>query len=92
MPPNKNLGSKILLPGNSVIKVISWKNKPVFTEIILLHINRTKFNLAKGIINAFDQMEFCLVIKLTMDGNLAIILPPMFATRYDSFASTFYTR
>ena len=33
--PAKNVGSKKLLPGNSVIKVISWKNKPIFTEITL---------------------------------------------------------
>ena len=26
--PAKNVGSKQLLPGNSVMKVISWKKKP----------------------------------------------------------------
>ena len=32
------MGSKRLLPGNSVKKVIFWKNKPIFTEIIFLLI------------------------------------------------------
>ena len=32
----ENVGSIKLLPGNSVLKVISGKNKPVFTEINLL--------------------------------------------------------
>ena len=32
----KNVGSKKLLPKNSVMKVISWKNNPFFTEMTLL--------------------------------------------------------
>ena len=32
--------SRKLLSGNSVMKVISWKNKPIFTEIILLLIRQ----------------------------------------------------
>ena len=36
--PAKNVSSKRLLPGNSVIQVITWKNKPIFTEIFLLLI------------------------------------------------------
>ena len=51
------------------MEVISWKNKPVFAEIILLLIRQNTFHMVKGIINAFDHMEFCLVIDLTMDGN-----------------------
>ena len=39
-------------------------------------------------INAFDHMEFCLVINLTMGGNWADIWPPIVATRYVSFATT----
>ena len=35
LPPVKNVVSKKLLPRNSVMKVISWKNKPIFTEITL---------------------------------------------------------
>ena len=35
-----NVGSKKLLPGNFVMKVISWKNKLIFTEIILLFIGQ----------------------------------------------------
>ena len=42
LPPVINLGSKKLLPGNSVMKIISWKNKPIFTEIILLLIRQNK--------------------------------------------------
>ena len=48
--------------------------------------------MVKGVIRAFDQMEFCLVIDLPMDGNQVVIWPPMFATRYVRFATTFYTR
>ena len=40
LPPVKNVGSKKLLPGNSVLKVISWNNKPIFNEIILLFIRQ----------------------------------------------------
>ena len=36
----KIVGSKKLLPGISPMKVISWKNMPVFTEIILLLIRK----------------------------------------------------
>ena len=38
--------------------------------------------MVKGIINAFDHMEFCLVINLTMCGNLAVTWLPMLATRF----------
>ena len=48
--------------------------------------------MVKGIINAFDYMEFCLVIDLTMDGNQVVIRTPMFATRCVSVATAFYTR
>ena len=41
-----------------------------------------------SIINAFDLMEFCLVINLTMGGNWAVIWPPIIATRYVNFATT----
>ena len=40
LQPVKKLGSKKLLPGNSVKKVISWPNKPIFTEIVLLFIRQ----------------------------------------------------
>ena len=40
LPPVKNVGSERLLHGNFVMKVISWKNKPIFTEIILLFIRQ----------------------------------------------------
>ena len=60
MSPVKNGGCKKLLPGNSVKKVPSWKNKPIFTKLILLFIT-----------NAFVHMEFSLGIKLTMCDNQA---------------------
>ena len=66
------------------MEVIPLKNMPIFTEIILL-----KFRMVKGIINAFDQMELCFVINLTKDGNWAITWPPIYATGYVSFATTF---
>ena len=40
LPPVENVVSKKLLPLNSVMKVISWKNKPNFTEITLLAIRQ----------------------------------------------------
>ena len=48
--------------------------------------------MVKGIINAFDHMELCLVINLTKGGNWTILQPPIFATGFVSFATTFYTR
>ena len=48
--------------------------------------------MVKGIINAFDHTEWCLVINLTKSGNWAVSQPPIFATGYVSFATTFYTR
>ena len=35
------------------------------------------------------NMELCFVINLTKDGNWAITRPPIFATGYVSFATTF---
>ena len=46
--------------------------------------------MVKGIINAFDLMEFCLVINLTMAGNQAVTWSPVIAARYVSFATTVY--
>ena len=48
--------------------------------------------MVKGIINAFDHMEFCLVINLTMGGNQAVTWPPVVATMHVSFATTLNTR
>ena len=36
--------------------------------------------MVKGIINAFDHMELCLVINLTKGGNWAITLSQIFDT------------
>ena len=44
--------------------------------------------MVKDIINAFDHMEFCLVINLTMGGNQAVTWQPIIATRYVSSATT----
>ena len=74
------------------MEVISWKTNPIFTEINLLFKDITQFYMVKGIINAFDHMEFCLVINLTMGGNQAVTWPPIIATRYVSFATTLNTR
>ena len=46
----------------------------------------------KGIINAFDHMEFCLVINLTISGNQAVTWPPITAIRYVNFATTLNSR
>ena len=46
--------------------------------------------MVKGIINAFEHMELYFVINLTKDGNWAITRPPMFATGYVCFATTFF--
>ena len=42
--------------------------------------------MAKDIINAFDHMEFSLVINMKMGGNWAVTRPSIFATRYVSFS------
>ena len=49
----------MLLPGNSVKRVISWKIRPTFTEMILLFIRQnTKFHMVKSITNANYQGNF----------------------------------
>ena len=48
--------------------------------------------MVKGIINAFNYMEFCLVLNLTMGDNLAVTWPAKIATRYVSFAITLNTK
>ena len=85
------MGSKKLLPGNSVMEVIFWNSKLIFTEKIIMFISQAQFHMVKGIINAFDDMEFCLVLNLTMGGKLAVTWPPKIATRYVSFATTLNT-
>ena len=53
----------------------------IFTEIILLFIRQNITPMVKGIINALDQMEFCLVINLMIGCNWACTWPPINATR-----------
>ena len=72
LPLVKNVGSKWLLSRNSLMKVISWKNKQSFTELILLYIRQNTISYGQGIIKTFDHTEFCLVIHLTMYGNQAV--------------------
>ena len=48
--------------------------------------------MVKGIINAFDHMEFCLVINLTIDGDLTVTCPQIIATWNVGFATTLNTR
>ena len=50
--------------------------------------------MVKGIINAFDNMEFCLILNLTVGDKEAVTWPPIIATtyRYVSFATTLNTR
>ena len=43
--------------------------------------------MVKGIISAFDHMEFCFVIKLTTGGNRGVAWPSVIATRYVCFAT-----
>ena len=56
------------------MKVIFWKSKLFFTEkkkLFYLY-DKTQFQMVKGIISAFDHVEFCLVIILTIGGNWAV--------------------
>ena len=69
------------------MEVISWKNMPDFTEIILLLIRQNT--------NPYGQRHYqwyCVVINLTKAGNFAIPRPPVFASGCVSFATTFYTK
>ena len=49
LPPVKNVGRKKFLPGNSVMKVISWNNKPIFNEIILQFMTKHYSIWSKGL-------------------------------------------
>ena len=69
LPHVKNVGSKKLLPRNSITTVISWKNKLTFSEIILLFIRQNTIPYGQR------HMEFCLVINLTMGGSGFTLLP-----------------
>ena len=74
------------------MEVISWKNLPSFSEIILVLIRQKQFHMVKGIINAFDHMELCFVINLAKGGNWVIKQPPIFATWSVRSATTLYSR
>ena len=65
------------------MKVILWKNKLFLTEIILLLIRQNTIPFGQ---RHYQSHEFCLVINLTRGGNWSVIQPPVFATKYLSFA------
>ena len=46
--------------------------------------------MVKGTIHAFDNMEFCLAINMTIGGDRAVIWPSRIATRNVSLATTCY--
>ena len=75
------------------MEVISYRNMPIFTEIILLLIRQNTIPFGqRQIDNAFDHMELRFVINLTKECSWAIIWPPIFATGrtgYVSFVTTF---
>ena len=81
------------------MEVIFWNIKLIFTEKIFTFIRQNTIHMVKGIlkayelciINAFDHMEFCLVLNLT-SGKPAVTWPPKIATRYVSFATALNTR
>ena len=72
------------------MKINSWQNKPIFTEIILLFMRQTTNSLwSKALSMSLTIWNFCLVIKLTMGGNWAVSWPPInFANRNVTFATT----
>ena len=43
----------------ATLKVISWKSKLFFTEIVVQLNDKTQFHMVKVTINAFAHMEFC---------------------------------
>ena len=51
------------------MEIISWKNMPIFTDIILLLKRQNTIPYSQRQINAFDHMGLCLVINLTKGGN-----------------------
>ena len=59
------------------MEVFFWNSKLIFID---------------KIINAFDHLEFCLVLNLTLCCNLDVTWPLKIATRYVSFATTLNTR
>ena len=63
------MGSKKLLPENSVLKLISWENKPISTDIVLLLIRQNTFphGWSKALsMPLTNHMELYLTIKLML--------------------------
>ena len=70
---------------------MTGKQKPILTEELLMFVRLTQFHMVKGIVNAFDHIEFCLALNLTTTsagGKWAVTWPPIFATRYVSLLPT----
>ena len=59
------------------MKEISWKSNQFSLKKLFYLYDKTQFHMVKSIINAFDHMEFCLVIDLTVGGYWAVIRPPI---------------
>ena len=72
------------------MKVISWKNKPIFTEMFLLFTRETQFHMVKKALSMPLTIicNFVWVINLTMGGNWPVTWPPIIGTRYVIFATT----
>ena len=49
-----------MLPGNSVLKLTSWKHKHIFAEKLSLY-EQTEFLMIKGIISAFDYRIYSAI-------------------------------
>ena len=55
-------------------------------------IKHNSIIMVKGIIYAFDHMEFCLVLNLTIGGNRAVTWPPIIDTWNVGFATALNPR
>ena len=79
------MGSKKLLPRNFLVE-LNFLEEPVdfhLTAAFCLQ-NQTKFQKVKGIINAFDHLQFCMVLNLTateLNGKRTVFWRPPFASR-----------
>ena len=65
----KNVGSKKLLPGNSVKKVISWKTCQFSLNNSSVYKTKHNSTWSKTLSMPFDHLALCLVINLTMGGT-----------------------
>ena len=73
------------------MEVISLKNMPIFTDFFSADKTKNNSIWSKALSMPLTIYGIVFVINLTKDGNLAITQPPIFATGYVSFATTFCT-